>query len=470
MKQQGCNPYLPAWEYVPDGEPHVFEGRVYVYGSHDRFGGYAYCLNDYVGWSAPVDDLTSWRCEGVLYTRRDDPANPDGDMVLFAPDVARGPDGRYYLYYVLDQLPVVSVAVCDTPAGRYRFLGYVHYPDGTRLGEAPRDEAQFDPAVLVEQEKVYLYTGFCMPDSKNRHGAMATELESDMLTVRSGPVFVLPSAPYAAHTSFAGHAYFEAPSIRRVAGRYCLVYSSVWQHELCYATAEAPLGPFAFRGAIVSNSDLGVDTYKPAGQPMFYGANNHGGLVCAEGQWYIFYHRHTNGTNFSRQGCIEPVQVRQDGFIAQVEMTSSGANNGPLEGSGTYPAHLACNLFCPAPASTTGGPGDWMDCRFPKITQDGPDGTECRLYVANMREGATAGFKYFFCRHVSRVALEVRGVGGLFEIKTAWDGPPLGKIVVGHSNEWKRYEGAAAIPDGVQALYFTYRGDGWMSLASFTLE
>ncbi len=39
MKTNGCNPYLPSWEYVPDGEPRVFGGRVYVYGSHDRFGG-----------------------------------------------------------------------------------------------------------------------------------------------------------------------------------------------------------------------------------------------------------------------------------------------------------------------------------------------------------------------------------------------------------------------------------------------
>jgi hypothetical protein len=38
-------------------------------------------------------------------------------MLLFAPDVTQGPDGRYYLYYVLDQLSVISVAVCDSPAG-----------------------------------------------------------------------------------------------------------------------------------------------------------------------------------------------------------------------------------------------------------------------------------------------------------------------------------------------------------------
>ena len=44
MKKQAFNPYLPSWEYIPDGEPYVFDGRVYVYGSHDFFRGNAYCL------------------------------------------------------------------------------------------------------------------------------------------------------------------------------------------------------------------------------------------------------------------------------------------------------------------------------------------------------------------------------------------------------------------------------------------
>ena len=38
MKQQAFNPYLPGWEYIPDGEPHIFGDRVYIYGSHDSFG------------------------------------------------------------------------------------------------------------------------------------------------------------------------------------------------------------------------------------------------------------------------------------------------------------------------------------------------------------------------------------------------------------------------------------------------
>ena len=58
MKQQAFNPYLPSWEYIPDGEPYVFGDRVYVYGSHDYFNGYVFCMGDYMGWSAPVNDLS----------------------------------------------------------------------------------------------------------------------------------------------------------------------------------------------------------------------------------------------------------------------------------------------------------------------------------------------------------------------------------------------------------------------------
>ena len=83
---------------MPDGEPHVFGGRLYVYGSHDRRDGTSYCQEDYVVWSAPVDDLSQWRCEGVSYHRTDDPRHAAaGGADLMAPDVAQGPDGRYYL-------------------------------------------------------------------------------------------------------------------------------------------------------------------------------------------------------------------------------------------------------------------------------------------------------------------------------------------------------------------------------------
>ncbi len=102
MKAQVFNPYLPSWEYVPDGEPHVFGNRIYVYGSHDRFGAPIFCVNDYVCWSAPIDDLSDWKYEGVIYKKKQDPGNKFGIRSLYAPDVTQGPDGRFYLYYAFD--------------------------------------------------------------------------------------------------------------------------------------------------------------------------------------------------------------------------------------------------------------------------------------------------------------------------------------------------------------------------------
>lgn len=471
MQKQRVNPYLPSWEYVPDGEPYVFGDRVYVFGSHDRFNGWVFCLNDYVCWSAPLSDLSDWRYEGVIYKKTQDPLNPDGHMCLYAPDVTVGPDGRYYLYYVLDKVSVVSVAVCDEPAGQYEFYGYVRYPDGTRLGERPGDQPQFDPAVLTEGDKTYMYTGFCGIGDRSRLGCMATVLGRDMLTVVEEPVIVLPSEPYSKGTGFEGHEYFEAPSIRKIGSTYYLVYSSIHQHELCYATSEHPTKGFKYGGVIVSNCDMHIDTYKPANKPMFYGGNNHGGMVQLNGDWYIFYHRQTNGTNFSRQGCMEKITILEDGSIPQVEITSCRSKDDPLIGRGEYPAYLACNLFCDEESIYTDLSCSWMNNQFPKITQDGRDGDEEIGYIANMKDSATAGFKYFDCNGITRVGIKVRGYcRGHFEVKTAWDGEVLGTIPVHFANIWTEFWSDIRIPDGVHALYFTYRGTGSASLGSFILE
>lgn len=463
-KANGLNPYLPSWEYIPDGEPYVFGDRVYVYGSHDFYNGHVFCLGDYVCWSAPVDDLGNWRYEGIIYPKTADPLNREGKMCLYAPDVTVGPDGRYYLYYVLDHVSVVSVAVCDTPAGKYEFYGYVHYDDGTRLGDRPGDEPQFDPGVLTENGKTYLYTGFCGRGNKSRSGSMVTVLGSDMLTILESPKFVVPGCEYSTGSSFEGHAFFEASSIRKIGDTYYFIYSSEVMHELCYATAKCPTDKFTYGGVIVSNCDYHIDTYKPADMPAAYGANNHGSIVQINDQWYIFYHRQTNGTWYSRQGCAEKISVLADGSIPQVELTSCGLNDGPLPGVGEYAGYLACNLFTDTPRLYVGGEG------FPRVMQDGRDGDEEIGYIGNISNSATAGFKYFDCKGVTGFAITTRGYGdGTFEIKTAWDGKILGMIPLQYTNVWERYETKVNIPDGVHAIYLTYRGGGTVSLKSFEL-
>ncbi len=391
-------------------------------------------------------------------------------MCLYAPDVTLGPDGRYYLYYVLDKVSIVSVAVCEEPAGRYEFYGYVHYTDGTRLGERKGDEPQFDPGVLTEGGTTYLYTGFCGVGDRLRSGPMVTVLGPDMLTIVEEPVFIAPSEPFSEGSSFMEHEFFEAPSIRKRGDTYYFIYSSIVMHELCYATSKFPTKGFVYGGVVSSNCDMHIHSYKPARKPMYYGSNNHGSMVEIKDRWYIFYHRHTDGTNFSRQGCAEPIEFREDGSIIQPEMTSCGLNGGPLIGRGEYPAYLACNLFCKDEEIYTPLGGLWMDSRFPKITQDGKDGDEEAGYIQNMRDTATAGFKYFDCQGVKSVIIKVRGYcKGQFEIKTSWDGKALANIPVGYTNVWKEYTADIAIPDGIWPIYITYRGEGSASLQSFIL-
>ena len=73
-------------------------------------------------WSTSVTDLSDWKYEGVIYRKKQHPFEI-GTGNLYAPDVALGPDGRYYLYYSVADSSIISVAVCDKPAGQYKYYG-----------------------------------------------------------------------------------------------------------------------------------------------------------------------------------------------------------------------------------------------------------------------------------------------------------------------------------------------------------
>ena len=77
QKRQAFNPFLPINTYIPDGEPHVFGDRVYLFGSHDKGAGEMYCMLDYEVWSAPITDLTDWSCKGTSFSASQDPLLKD---------------------------------------------------------------------------------------------------------------------------------------------------------------------------------------------------------------------------------------------------------------------------------------------------------------------------------------------------------------------------------------------------------
>lgn len=484
--KQAFNPYLPSYEYVPDGEPYLFGDRVYVYGSHDAFQGKEFCVNNYVCWSAPVNNLGEWNYEGVIYDRLQDPLNVRGDQFLYAPDVTQGADGKYYLYYELHKDKGVSVAVADTPTGPYEYLGQVKHPDGTPYGSKKGDAHAFDPSIFIDEDgRVYLYTGLSPAKGgfrlywKLRGGCMdggyVIELEPDMLTIKGKQYETIPGVVKAVGTEYEGHGFLEASSMRKINGIYYLVYSSILSHELCYAVSDSPIGPFAYGGTIVSIGDIGFDGVTADKARNFTG-NTHGGIICIQNQWYIFYHRQTNQQQCARQGCAEPIFIDEAGHIAQVEVTSCGLNGGPLAGIGTYEARIACNLWGKKGTFAYVNPRH-KEKGYPYFTQSGRDREDNPdQYIANMQDKATAGFKYFdfVANKPSYIAVELRGnANGVFKVTADEKGQSLlatVPVVVSDKKEWTCIEVPFASPNEVCALYFTYEGEGYVDFNSYTLK
>jgi hypothetical protein len=105
----------------------------------------------------------------------------------------------------------------------------------------------------------------------------------------------------------------------------------------------------------------------------------------------------------------------------------------------------------------------------PYFTQDGQKGEQ---YIANMRDGAVAGFKYFDFQKLERVRVTVGGKGeGKMLISTKPDFSAVcGCIPVCIRGEIRDFTADCKIPDGIHALYFRYQGTGTVRFHAFELE
>lgn len=467
MEKQAVNPFLPIDVYIPDGEAHVFGDRVYLFGSHDKECGDTYCMLPYEIFSASIDDLSTWTSKGINYSAKQDPLSKDGRVYLYAPDCVKGNDNRYYLYYCLSGYKgkggydgPISVAVADTPDGKYEFYGHVKNKDGSLM----KRFVPFDPAVINDNGTIRLYYGtwypfdelpfFASPIMKNIEagmfnksideiknekegvmGAVCCVLEDDMLTIKEEAKHIIPSktkgTPFESKVypfkkgghSLYGHGFFEGSSIRKIKDTYYFVYSSVNGHELCYATSKYPDKEFTYRGVIVSNGDVGYQGRKEKERANHTGTN-HGCIENINGQWYVFYHRETNGSDYSRQACAEKIIIKDDGSIPQTELTSCGLNDGPLKAEGEFPATVCCNLT--NNKMPHGGNKSFKN--LPMITFDGKD-----RYLKNLRKRSVARYKYFDFSEADSISLTIRGDA---IIKVSIDDELIGKISIS-SSSWE---------------------------------
>lgn len=474
--KQVYNPYLPSYEYVPDGEPRVFNNRLYVYGSHDRFNGNTYCMEPYTVWSCPIDDLSDWTNHGIIYDGKKDPLNETQKRYMFAPDCIEK-DGVYYLFYGLDNSRTISVATSNCPEGPFTFYGNVHHPDGIVWGMKEGDRQQFDPGIFIDDdEKIYLYSGFSstpevverikkkMPEEMLKNfnmkcdGSWVCQLEEDMLTLKGDYRMIVPGVENSMGTGFEGHEFFEASSMRKYNGKYYFIYSSVLSHELCYAMSDYPDRDFVYKGVLHSNGNIGIDD-----KPTYYYGNNHGSLVEMNGHYYIFGHRHTNKHQYSRQGVAEEIFMNEDGTFNQAEMTSCGLNGKPLK-AGTYPTHIACVLMKDQALLSS----EKTDLSMhPSITQD----EKKEAYITNIQDGVVIGFKYFEMESVHSISILVKAsLEGMFYVRNEYDGESIAEIHISACDDWKEFKADIHCFGEKKAIYFIYKGEGCVDFREFTLN
>lgn len=430
------NPYLPMWEYIPDGEPYVFEDpdcpgeyRVYIYGSHDnRITDY--CGRDLVVWSASVNDLKHWRYDGIIFksTLGGDgrPLKADGKSdVLFAPDVAMkmGKEGRkeYYLYPNNQEWGRNGmVARSDRPDGPFEVINWKK--DNPTANEGVLG---FDPAVFVDDDgRVYGYWGF--------DESYAAEFDPvTMATVKAGcePIHNMVSG----NKQEGEFRFFEASSMRKVQDKYVFVYSRFTEegefglpttnYTLAYAYSDSPLGPWTYGGTLIDGRARETDGDGNTVATAVPHGNTHGSICEINGKWWVFYHRQTGTDEYSRQAMVAPIEVKvEKGRGGKVTITEGEYNSEGFCTEGLNPlnksaAGWACYLWNPKgvqhnyPSNVFSGSyvkatridaGTYFDTRGAQ-TFEGPYNQKIAYCpVINNTNGSIVGYKYYNFNHTAK--------------------------------------------------------------------
>ena len=493
------NPYLPMWEFIPDGEPYVFEDpdcpgkyRVYIYGSHDDLIT-AYCGRDQVVWSAPVEDPSNWRYDGIIFKSETDAngnlLSPDGlGDVLYAPDVAVRTDAdghkKYYLYPNNQSRGRNGmVAVSDRPDGPFTVCNW------SKTNPTLSDGVlTFDPGVFVDDDgRVYGYWGF--------QRSYAAELDPEtMATVKPGTEVI---TDFVSNCNEDGvFRFFEASSIRKVEDKYVFIYSRktedgefglpVSNYNLAYAYSDNPLGPYTYGGTLIDCRARDVDDNGNTVCTSVPYGNTHGSIACINGQWWVFYHRQTGLDQYSRQAMVSPISIIVEKgkggkvIISEAEFNSEGFRVEGLNPFNKSAAGWACWFKYPK-GSSESFPNFTFSGSYVKPTRldvnsfEGPFNLKMPYCpVVNNTDGSIFGYKYFnfdaLGKHKSAklvMHLKPEGVDGSFTVlvggpDTAHGGKVIANVPVKASDPQRiseitvKAEGFTGL-SGKQPLFFSFK-------------
>jgi hypothetical protein len=314
--------YLVPGDYMADPAVHVFNGKLYIYPSHDRESGIPendngdhFDMKDYHVFSmetidGPVTD------HGVVLDVKD---IPWAGRQLWDCDCTCK-DGKYYMYFPLkDQTDIfrIGVAVADKPEGPF-----IAQPDPMK------GSYSIDPVILDDGDgNYYMYFGGLwggqLQRYKNNKALECAEFPADnepaipsriakladnMLEFAEEPrpVVILDENGKPLTAGDNNRRFFEASWVHKYNGKYYFSYSTGDTHQLCYAIGDNPYGPFTYQGVILT--------------PVV-GWTTHHAICEFQGKWYLFHHDSvpSGGRTWLRSLKVCELEYNADGSIKTIE-------------------------------------------------------------------------------------------------------------------------------------------------------
>lgn len=405
-------------QFTADPTARVFEGRVYLYPSHDipappEYKGRPnwFVMEDYHVFSSA--NLTDWKDHGVIVKQTGvEWTNPTA-YAMWAPECVYK-DGKYYFYFPATAKSGgfrIGVAVSDKPTGPFK--PEANYIEGV---------SGIDPVVLIDKDgSAYLYYSL--------NQIFVVKLKPNMREIDGQPQ-VIDNLPK--------KGLLEGPFVFERNGTYYLTYphEETKTERLEYATSSSPMGPFRQAGVILDESASGCWTV-------------HHSLVFFKDQWYLFYHDRDLSPTFdkNRSARADKLYFNADGTIRKVVPTLRGVGlvdaNGQIQidrysatsGKDVVVSFLDEKNTFAGWKTTFTAPQSWV--RFDEV-----DFGKGRQKTVELRAKAAGP-----------ATLEIRldNLGGAV----------LGRVEVAASADWKPVSAKVKqVPKGVHDLIVTQAGGG----------
>lgn len=425
---QAQNPIIRD-QFTADPTARVFEGKLYVYPSHDipspidRLKEW-FCMADYHVFSS--ENLTDWTDHGVILSQENVPWVAPESYSMWAPDCVYK-NGKYYFYFPSTPKGEgmrgfnIGVAVADKPYGPF-----------TPQASPIKGVMGIDPCVLVDKDgQAYIYW--------SGRGMSVAKLKENMLELATEPVQIsgLPEG------------FKEGPFAFERNGKYYFTFPWVKDktETLAYAMGDSPMGPFEFKGIIMDESPVGCWT-------------NHHSLVEYKGQWYLFYHHNDYSPEFDKNRSIraDSLFFNPDGTIRKVIPT--------LRGVGLTDARKEIQLDRYSRLSDKGAAIDYLN-QANKF-----EGWKTLLST----DGAWVQYNRvdFGSQAPRKVKARVLSAsGGTLQIRIdGADGTDIAEVKVPKGNQWMEIEAPVRSgKSGIHDLYVSLKGNNevaidWLSFPS----